>query len=665
MSDIQLTRRTREEIAVCDNILSYLFKKFDRYYEIGDLFIDKYARSSEGEWGIVTLIGAKFSNENAENLYHEQNIILLFQCEGYKKQYSYPDLPKGVRPVSLNDLRQYRDPSIFKIVAKSREEYESDVKGLVDGKYTMDELLAKAFPAADTSKETGIMIMNKDVLEAKKRDLIIQSQFAMARVEAAKNYLEARRRQMEEMAAKMNKFVAKLNRLIWSIELYMGIKEELQQFSFGANAPADEPICFRQRRMYMDEEVGDPGDGLKGLDFTKIDVFDEWLVKDNTYWKTQNYKLLVPEEKCIVICRVRRKDKDYIDNPWINKEMNKENMLTYILVRNGENLFRIYGDIVIGEKLFPDQSELEELILRANGEWRPDTDEFRWIHGRERNMEEADNTIERYKLNMILLQGIIERTPCFPDNCSTTSLFSPEGYEGKIKFIYDATLNRMLPSHIPPFSEWRNKLSEKIAEGSRIFWTTQVYNSRGDGHRNRFFKVYYNEYSVPRGPSTGLYQVYSETITKRETQIEQLYIKFNPGGERNWSWSDDYDTDRTRKNRLSYAIFRSDQCVFNWDAMGRDDLELLEFYMHTRIGRENYLSYIPVLMNLYAEKKKEIAKEDDFIRLCLTQAGLDPEDYFGLGIRAMEWWKLKNKWKRALTVDDSKALRMIVKKLKS
>jgi hypothetical protein len=30
---------------------------------------------------------------------------------------------------------------------------------------------------------------------------------------------------------------------------------------------------------------------------------------------------------------------------------------------------------------------------------------------------------------------------------------------------------------------------------------------------------------------------------------------------------------------------------------------------------------------------------------------------------AISWWKLKNKWKRGIMSDDSKALRMIIKRL--
>jgi len=32
--------------------------------------------------------------------------------------------------------------------------------------------------------------------------------------------------------------------------------------------------------------------------------------------------------------------------------------------------------------------------------------------------------------------------------------------------------------------------------------------------------------------------------------------------------------------------------------------------------------------------------------------------------QAIQWWKLKNKWKRAITVKESTATRMILRKLK-
>jgi hypothetical protein len=665
MSNIELSHKSNAQLATIDKILAWLFTNYNIDIKLGDLFWDEHS-------GMCYLVDVEFKSPTEQQRRNRidsdwekldiYNIDLFFNY--YKKEDNREYYERYKQ--ELSSFIQHHH--IYKIEAESEEDFDKDAELLADGLITMEDLLAQRFPQIENEQSTGLMIMNKDVLIDKKKQLVKQSQFAMSRVEAAKNLLESRKMQMMEMAGKMMKFIKKLNRLIYSIELYLGIKEELNQFGIGVPAPATDPICFRQRLLYMDVEIGDPCDDLKGIDFTDIDKFDEWLMKPNTYWGKLNYELLIPESKCVVIFKVREKDKEYSSNPWVNFNMNVANHLTYILIRNGENIYRIYADIIIGEKLFPDQEELTELVERMNGEFKPKNGEHIWNDDKEK----AEDKIERYKLNMILLQGIIERTPCFPEHATTTSIFDPKGYEGKIKFIYDGTLNKQLPTNVPTFSEWQKQVNETIEEGSRVFVMGSLYNWNRYSIKSdagRFFKVYYNEHNTPDKPGNGIFQVYLEkAVTKyswggNDKPRNVLYIKYNPGGE-TYRWVDDRDWDeRGRKNRVSWLINKEDNFIFNWDFIKREQLKELEFYIYTRIGREKYLNYIPLLLRLYKEKQLEIEKEDSFLKLCLNQAGLS-EDNFQIAIDAMDWWKLKNKWKRALTVDDKKALRMIVAKLK-
>jgi hypothetical protein len=658
MSNLIPTEKTKSELLVIDEITKFIFDTYDLDWNIDDLFWYEYH-------GFGRLIHLESTRKEGEPL-SKSNIYITFDWYEERLKREREGWTSTPNKQLLSDVMYGTRPQ--KIVAQSQEEFSQDLELLINGKISMQELVEAKYPTESTSQETGLMIMNKDILIQKKKELVERQEYAMSRAAAARVLLEKRKDELRAFAGQMSKFIQKLNRLIWSIELYLGINEELQQFGFGKPAPADAPISLRQRKLFMDEEVGEPMDDMKGLDFQSIEVFDKWLMDTSPYYRVKNYELMAPEQKCVVIFQVRRNDKEYTSNPFINSLMNVENRKTYILIRNGENIFRIYADITIGDKLFPDQQELTELVEKMEGSYKSKPGEWRSTNDPER----AEETIERYKLNVILLQGIIERTPCFPDNSATTSIFDPNGYEGKINFVYDATASQLLPSHIPTFNEWKNTLNESIDEGNRIFLIRGMYSRHwGRGNdKSRFFKVYYSDHSVPSPPATGVYQLYADHKYEGRKKIEGkplLYIKYNPKDEVAWSWSRSYQDrdDYTRKNRLSWAVYRSDSFFINWDAIDRDQLETLEFYLYTRIGRTEYLSYIPMLYELFKEKKKEIAEEDNFLRLCLNQAGLDEDNYFGLAIRAMEWWKLKNKWKRALNTDDTKALRMIVKRLQS
>jgi len=607
---------------------------YDLIFKVGD----SVWSSNYGTGKVVRLTGDQISQYNKDHL-EETGISVQFP-KGKGNTFD-----GGPRTYSLNELK-----SGYVRLLVDPENFDEDVKGLVNGTLGKEDLMRSAFPNVAESNSREVMIMSKDILLQKKREMILKRDFLTTRSEAAKELLEQRTRQLREIASEYSGILMKLNRLIYTIELYLGVNEELHHLKQGAIAQG-EPICFRQRRLYMDVEVGEVGEDLGGLDFSNIEAFDEWLLRKNTYWGMFNYEIMMPEKKGIVIFKVREREKHYSDNPFVNWSINRDNNLTYVLIRNGDNIYRIYGDITIGEKLFPDQSELEGL-LNGKGEQ----------HRRVNNKEEI---LERYKLNMILLQGIIERTICFPEEMHSLSIFKTPIPEDKVRFIYDADKSKMLPAGIKTFKEWWTSKRINIEEGARIFVSS---NDMGRGRGNwsdRFLKYYEYDGSIPSLPNTGIYLV--ETIKERYSlageKLNPLAFKYLPAGERAWSWTDKHDTDLTRKNRVSFLIYKDDSFLINYDELTREDLKLLEFYLHTRLGREDYLSNMPMLEELRKAKEAEIIEEDDFIKLSLIDSNLDPEIDFNKGLEAITWWKTKNKWKRSLKADDHKAYRMITNKL--
>lgn len=62
---------------------------------------------------------------------------------------------------------------------------------------------------------------------------------------------------------------------------------------------------------------------------------------------------------------------------------------------------------------------------------------------------------------------------------------------------------------------------------------------------------------------------------------------------------------------------------------------------------------------------KELEIEDEFAKMICSQLNWELNITTRQEIqRAIDWWKLKNKWKRAITTENSTATRMIVRKLK-
>lgn len=80
---------------------------------------------------------------------------------------------------------------------------------------------------------------------------------------------------------------------------------------------------------------------------------------------------------------------------------------------------------------------------------------------------------------------------------------------------------------------------------------------------------------------------------------------------------------------------------------------------------------LPILESILVIKRQEREAEAPFIEMILDEccrAGLTEAkapEFRKQVEQAVLWWKTKNKWKRALTVDEPKALRMIVRYLKN
>lgn len=76
--------------------------------------------------------------------------------------------------------------------------------------------------------------------------------------------------------------------------------------------------------------------------------------------------------------------------------------------------------------------------------------------------------------------------------------------------------------------------------------------------------------------------------------------------------------------------------------------------------RASYLEVIGFMKRVYMFKKREYNEETPFVKLVMEKTGCDDEKKVR---ELLTWWKIKNKWKRCLRIDDAKAYRMISHKI--
>lgn len=493
----------------------------------------------------------------------------------------------------------------------------------------------------------------------------------MARkLEVMNRLLERKRNELDQIMRGYLEKVKSISKMIALIELYLGIHEQLMQIGDGEAASIDTPISLRQQVLYMDEELGDPTDG--GIDFRRIEEFDVWLTKDN------NISKLLPEEKGVVVLKTRRSKLEYSSDWFTNALMNSQNDKSYILIRNGSKIYRIWTEhLSIDGRLFPLRKEMDQLqrAVESGGINYGDENDDEPTEEHERGFtrlseEDARKELEKYRKNMLMLQGLLDRSEVFNPLPISIQLHKPETYGKMVQFIYDDEL--ALGDGHSPWKEWQSKLNASITRGTRIyftgFWTGfgSPYTSRNDYWESRF-PYHLKQFAHYDKPQSGIYSIVRTEQGRIEgfgEKKEGLICHYNPGDTpfRESDWYSNKRDEGVRKKSIPFTVFKEDQFVFNYDLL---DLNDIEFYIHSRADRGNYLKMLPTLYGLKKMRHEELKWELGFVENLVLHLPVDDKKYLERVVwESIEWWKRKVIWKRPLTKEDSKALRMITWKVK-
>lgn len=584
--------------------------------------------------------------------------ILNLKWEKSERQKREADIFSYYDVVEYPDFLKWVEGARKFIETGDLSEYENEVNG--------------------TSTDNALMAVNgKKQLELMQRNLEQKSEM----MEGLKKIVSLQReQQMKELAnlryklegvlAVFNKKIKEIMQVVATIEIYLGINEELFQIQEGDSADATTPITFRQQVLYMDEEVAVTKGG--GLDYDDISKFDKWLITD------ENYKSMIPEEKGVVLFKPRRHDNREYNNIYKEASMHKLNKTTYVLIRNGENLFRIESEhISLGSQLFPKRNELEKLLEESNDKFEEET--------------------FRYKKLAILMQGLIDRsTVLHPLPAENISIFKMDGMEQYFNFIYDAEL--ALSEGRLPFREWRRAINSEIKHGSRVVISDTIKHD---------FRKYTKEYIAVSWrinnfecspPEMGVYDVETHHQTETwsfvsQSRIDELIktggvlISKKPRRTPNYFDVTFYfkkhdslvakylpqDRIRAKENgyrksasRVSLKINPSDDFVLNYDMISLEDVN---FYLKSRADRHNYLTMMPVLRTIKESRMAEMEMEASFADMMIgtlsSKHKMRAADLKDLVYESIEWWKFKNKIKRGIKKDDAKAYRMISSRIES
>lgn len=609
--------------------------------KIGDIY---FCPNTQNE-RYVRLLGIDSSTNYKEYWYYEVYNFLEDKWEQAMGKYSN----EPNRPDSLRIKSEY-----YHLLLTPFDEVLEKMGLVIEGKLDLHLEVGISSVESDctdvvTSNSKEQMTTMLDVVEMNKNKLIEIQSAVKCQLAQQQAKLDVVRRKIDGVISILNKQVKSIMRAIQMIELYFGIEEEIFQICEGEPAPIDTPLSIRQTILYMDEEVAVADNG--GYDYTNAKDFYNWLLDP------KHRDQVIPEKRCIIAMKPRRKPKNYEGDSFYNSQMNKWNFQTFVLIRNGENLYALESEnLCVYGTVFPKKNELQRLL----DEMAREESDYR-----KKNIESNfEDILYRSRLWAILVQGLLDRSEVFSPHLEEVSIFKNEN--NLVQFIYDA--EQSLGDGHKPWTIWQEEINSTIDRGSRIIYS---------GYGGDFFKEYGQYSDKPRSPGAGLYTVeerFKEVLDwpkgydknprcwsdKVLNKVSYLGFAYKPGGSY-WSWEGSIVE---RKNRVFWIPTK--ESILNYDRM---DITDIEYYLNSRPDREHYLNLIPLLHKLRENLQQEMAKEKLFIQMIISQIisqypNLSVADIEKTVIECIDWWKYKVIWKRPITQDDTKAYKMIMSEMR-
>ena len=363
----------------------------------------------------------------------------------------------------------------------------------------------------------------------------------------------------EATLEKYESIIDEVDGRILNVSLYAGLTENVDQCCDGEPAAMTDKLHVMQRRLYMDEEcLLDYKSG--GMEFDNIEEFDKWVVKP------VNRDRLMPFPRTVIAMQVRRREKHRentgnILNAFINIELGELDKLTFLFIRNGEQVYRINCNLDFEEMIFPDKAvydptipmmvkfrfnKLESMITKhdyderlkeynackdnyekwekenpggdqfdnpyrnndhfSSSDWEPFNDSSVYYDDM---LKSVTKDIQQYNRVSLIIQGIFDRSEILHPHPPIRS-WTPEGFASAIELVYDSS-NTLHYGDTPDFKGYQKRCNaltnnDSVMYGQELFWMekeAQKLNDRIDRSWTRNRTRDYTTYRPHGNPGPG------------------------------------------------------------------------------------------------------------------------------------------------------------------
>ncbi len=450
---------------------------------------------------------------------------------------------------------------------------------------------------------------------------------------------------------------------LWAVDLYAGLSEEVEPIVKGKPAPASEKVYVYQRMRYMDEEsLLYYNNG--GLEFKNLDAFDKWLA--------QHRDQFFPNPKCVVAFRVRREKKrreaHNIADVLRIAQLAKKDELTYLYIRNGENLYRLSTENKFGPQIFPDfESNVfsrGEPLYWKNGKSFVTEGEMLEIQEAEKKsswptefhkfddssiyFDDMTAAVTRFLWEhnrvALILQGVFDRSRIFQPHGKVV-LSNPEGFAAALELVYDAS-KALSPSDRPDFEAYRAELNSSLKVGCIVtgfyeHWHEEALDKHGEYLSSSSYGTRVLPYYIKHPPRVArVAKIYPR---KKEVLIE-------------WQRKAATGVFPRKMIRAAFRVPISE--LLNISAYKRGDFK--QFYKDPNT-RVDYLQWAPLLLTAERTTFAIEQAEKSGTELVLNSWVMDLDDLR----EAVEWEKDRWSWERFYTPEGAETYYLATRETRS
>ena len=429
--------------------------------------------------------------------------------------------------------------------------------------------------------------------------------YVMERMIVSISSMEERKVQLEQM-----------NDSVASMQLYNGVSVDVRTIRKGKSAELSEPLTLTQERLFADVE-------LSFFNATKAETLDAIAYDQSFLTELVSNDALVeqifPARRCVCVMAIRERDADYKD-PIYSMVMNEKNKNSFLLIRDGENIYAVYSPIsshLAANNLFPSKTALDKHFFSFGGDIKISPDSLDYVKA----TNAAEREVLHYKRFLILIAGLQHRLNLFgvfyPVK-ETFNIFNIEFQKKYFRYIHDADGEGLLTDgNTQSLHDWALLKNKGLHKGSIV-----ICNNRAMTIHQTAAGCFRWGMSNSHNDNDGYNQIKApiENYSVAECQVNksgEFFVKLKCSNEK-YLWG--YDK-KPHVVDCIYLLGEGEESLGYYESkipylvLDCVSTEELEYYCSQRRYRKNYLQYVNLFkaaMTYLKEAKESNLKEVNY-----------------------------------------------------